>query len=99
MLTVCLCRKATSYNVPTMALCKMTWWPVQALPFVTHDGVSSLDLLGDSNQASPSEDVVSFLTTRQRWGHTALPERLVDFSICKKHRSAGFVPPYSGSLY
>lgn len=42
---------------------------------------------------------MSFLTKSQRWGQIAPLERRVDLSICKKHRSAGFVPAYSGSLY
>lgn len=44
-----VCWKATTYDGPTTALRKMTRWPMKAFPFVTHDCVSSLDLLGDAN--------------------------------------------------
>lgn len=44
-----VCWKATTYDGPTTALSKMTRWPMKAFPFVTHDCVSSLDLLGDAN--------------------------------------------------
>lgn len=42
--------KDHTYNVPPMAPCKMTWRPLQAFPLGPTDRVSSLDLLGDSNQ-------------------------------------------------